>query len=123
MTLDNTRANRVRSLMHAPRLASPCYNGSGTVTMGSEIVINPAAGFIEPCLPTPLCRRVTSATIDDNVVVCDRGGVTDFDSLRSTLARRSSREAFLYAFDLLELDGEDLRPLPWTVRREDISGG
>jgi len=34
------------------------------------------------------------------------------------LARRGSREAFLYAFDLLELDGHDLRRESWTVRRE-----
>jgi bifunctional non-homologous end joining protein LigD len=28
-----------------------------------------------------------------------------------------SRDAFLYAFDLLEIDGEDLRPYEWHVRR------
>jgi ATP-dependent DNA ligase len=30
---------------------------------------------------------------------------------------RSCREAFLYAFDLLELDGTDLRRQPWEARR------
>jgi bifunctional non-homologous end joining protein LigD len=28
-----------------------------------------------------------------------------------------SRDAFLYAFDLLEIDGEDLRRCEWEVRR------
>jgi len=28
-----------------------------------------------------------------------------------------SRDAFLYAFDLLEIDGEDLRRCEWHVRR------
>jgi bifunctional non-homologous end joining protein LigD len=28
-----------------------------------------------------------------------------------------SRDAFLYAFDLLEIDGEDLRAYEWHVRR------
>ncbi len=61
---------------------------------------------------------VTSVTIDGEAVVCDSAGVSDFDRLRGALARRSSSEAFLYAFDLLELDGQDLRRSPWVDRRE-----
>jgi len=60
---------------------------------------------------------VTSATIDGEAVVCDSAGVPDFDRLRAALARRGSREPFLYAFDLLELDGRDLRRSAWTDRR------
>jgi bifunctional non-homologous end joining protein LigD len=61
---------------------------------------------------------VTSATIDgEGVVVDDRGG-TDFERLRSALAERGgSRSVFLFAFDLLALDGEDLRREPWEIRR------
>jgi ATP-dependent DNA ligase len=65
--------------------------------------------------------RVTSATIDGEAVVCRPDGVTDFDRLRAALARRGSQEAFLYAFDLIE-DGADLRPRPWTARREALVG-
>jgi ATP-dependent DNA ligase len=55
--------------------------------------------------------RVSSATIDGEGVLCDAQGVTDFDRLRGALARRGgSREPFLYAFDLIELNGTDLRP-------------
>jgi bifunctional non-homologous end joining protein LigD len=66
--------------------------------------------------------RVSSATIDGEAVVCDGEGVADFDRLRSALARRDgSREPFLYAFDLLELNGADLRPQPWIGRREALA--
>jgi bifunctional non-homologous end joining protein LigD len=43
--------------------------------------------------------------------------VTDFDRLRAALGRKGSRQAFLYAFDLLGLDGQDLRCEPWDTRR------
>jgi bifunctional non-homologous end joining protein LigD len=66
--------------------------------------------------------RVRSATIDGEAVVCRPVGVTDFDRLRAALARRGSQDAFLYAFDLIELDGADLRPRPWTARREALVG-
>jgi len=60
---------------------------------------------------------VTSATIDGEALVCDSAGVSDFDRLRAALSRRVSPEVFLYAFDLLELDGHDLRRSPWVDRR------
>jgi hypothetical protein len=41
-------------------------------------------------------------------VVCGPDGVAIFDALHR---RGTVTEAMLYAFDLLELDGEDLRPL------------
>jgi bifunctional non-homologous end joining protein LigD len=65
---------------------------------------------------------VSSVTLDGEGVVVDERGVSDFDRLRSALARRGSREAFLYAFDLLELGGEDLRPHPWETRRATVAG-
>src|SRR5208337_4044072 len=35
--------------------------------------------------------------------------------------RKGSRAAFLYAFDLLELDGTDLRREPWETRRATLA--
>src|SRR5258708_7634373 len=115
------------------------------------------AGFIAPCLPTPIPRppsgplwvheikhdgyrmmawregndvglytrrghdwserypavvgalrvlRVGSCLIDGELVVCDAAGVSSFERLRS---RQHDPSAFLYAFDLLALDGQDLR--------------
>jgi bifunctional non-homologous end joining protein LigD len=56
--------------------------------------------------------RVKSVVIDGEGVVCRPDGVSDFDLLRT-----DCRKAFLYAFDLLELDGIDLRREPWETRR------
>jgi bifunctional non-homologous end joining protein LigD len=61
--------------------------------------------------------KVKSVTIGGEGVVCRPDGVSDFDRLRSSVGRPGSRDAFLYAFDLLELDGQDLWPDPWDVRR------
>ncbi len=36
---------------------------------------------------------------------------------RAAVGCKGSRDAFLVAFDLLELDGDDLRGKPWEVRR------
>ncbi len=64
----------------------------------------------------------SSVVLDGEGVVCNDRGVTDFERLRSALARRSgSRAVFLYGFDLLELDGRDLRREPWSVRRETLA--
>jgi bifunctional non-homologous end joining protein LigD len=61
--------------------------------------------------------RAKSVTIDGEGVVCRPDGVSDFDRLRAAVGRLGSREAFLYTFDLLEIDGEDLRAYEWHVRR------
>jgi ATP-dependent DNA ligase len=53
-------------------------------------------------------------TIDGEVVVGDDGGVADFERLHS---RDHDGRAFLWAFDLLELDGEDLRSQPLLERK------
>jgi bifunctional non-homologous end joining protein LigD len=60
--------------------------------------------------------RVKSITLDGEGVVCDANGVSDFDRLRAAVGRLGSRDAFLYAFDLLEINGTDLRRDAWHVR-------
>ena len=45
--------------------------------------------------------KLKSVTIDGEGVVCRQDGVSDFDRLRSAVGRLGSRDAFLYAFDLL----------------------
>jgi bifunctional non-homologous end joining protein LigD len=67
--------------------------------------------------------RCTSVTLDGEAVMCDPAtGISDFDALRLALARREgSRAAFLFAFDPIELDGQDLRAEPWQVRRETLA--
>src|SRR5262245_44482058 len=65
--------------------------------------------------------RVKTVTLDGEGVVCGPDGVSDFDRLRAAVGRKGSRAAFLHAFDLLELDGTDLRHEPWNVRRETLA--
>ena len=50
--------------------------------------------------------KVRSWLIDGEVVCCDEKGVAAFQLLHR---RRNEPRAFLYAFDLLELNGADLR--------------
>jgi bifunctional non-homologous end joining protein LigD len=58
--------------------------------------------------------RVRSCLIDGEAVCCDDNGVAVFAKLRQ---RRNDRHVLLYAFDLLELDGEDLRREPLARRK------
>lgn len=62
--------------------------------------------------------RVRSVTIDGEGVVCGPDGVSDFDRLRAAVGRKGSRDAFLYAFDVLEINGTDLRRDSWDERRK-----
>jgi ATP-dependent DNA ligase len=61
-----------------------------------------------------LSLRVASCLIDGEAVACDDNGVPVFDRLRG---RRDDRLVFLYAFDLIELDGDDLRHEPIETRK------
>jgi bifunctional non-homologous end joining protein LigD len=72
-----------------------------------------APRIVDTLARLPAC----SVTLDGEGVACDPDGVTDFDLLRAALGRPAKREVFLYAFDLLELDGRDLRREPWSDRR------
>jgi bifunctional non-homologous end joining protein LigD len=63
---------------------------------------------------------VRSVTIDGEGVVCGPDGVSDFDRLRGAVGRKGSRDAFLYAFDILELDGVDLSRELWGERRKSV---
>jgi bifunctional non-homologous end joining protein LigD len=58
--------------------------------------------------------KATSVTIDGEAVCCDANGLSVFEELHS---RRSDDRALLYAFDLLELDGDDFRPQPLDERK------
>jgi hypothetical protein len=50
-------------------------------------------------------------------VVLGVDGVADFDALHS---RKYDAEVQLYAFDIMALDGEDLRRLPLSMRKTNL---
>jgi bifunctional non-homologous end joining protein LigD len=62
--------------------------------------------------------RARSFTLDGEAVVCGPDGVAIFDALHR---RGTVGEAMLYASDLLELDGEDLRALPLVDRKKRLA--
>jgi bifunctional non-homologous end joining protein LigD len=60
------------------------------------------------------CLRARSCIVDGEAVACDEQGIACFDRLRH---HRSDETVFLYGFDLVELNGEDLRRDPIEVRK------
>jgi bifunctional non-homologous end joining protein LigD len=62
--------------------------------------------------------RARSFTIDGEACVCGPDGVAVFDALHR---RGTVSQAMLYAFDLLELDGEDLRALALVDRKKRLA--
>jgi bifunctional non-homologous end joining protein LigD len=63
---------------------------------------------------TAAMLRPGSFTLDGEAVVSGADGVAVFDALHR---RHKVTDAMLYAFDLLELDGVDYRPLPLVDRK------
>jgi bifunctional non-homologous end joining protein LigD len=59
----------------------------------------------------------TTALIDGEVVVNDDHGVSSFSALQQALKSGDSAAMSYYVFDLMHLDGDDLRPLPLTARK------
>jgi bifunctional non-homologous end joining protein LigD len=67
---------------------------------------------------TAMQLGATSFTLDGEAVVCGPDGVAMFDALHR---RGTVSEAMLYAFDLLALEGQDLRALPLGDRKKRLA--
>jgi bifunctional non-homologous end joining protein LigD len=64
-----------------------------------------------------LKNRQRHFIIDGEAVILGIDGIADFDALRSG---RHNDEMQLYAFDILALDGDDLRGLPLSMRKTNL---
>jgi bifunctional non-homologous end joining protein LigD len=62
--------------------------------------------------------RARSFLIDGEAVACDGDGMPSFDRLRY---RRADGHVFLFAFDLIELNGKDLRREPLELRKATLT--
>jgi bifunctional non-homologous end joining protein LigD len=62
--------------------------------------------------------KARSCLIDGEAVCCNEHGVPSFDKLRH---RSNDQSVILIAFDLLELDGNDLRREPLEVRKQTLA--
>jgi hypothetical protein len=85
--------------------------------------LQPARQRPHPPLPADrrgvsLSARARSCIIDGEAVACDEQGIACFDRLRH---HRSDAAVFLYAFDLVELNGDDLRRDPLEVRKATLA--
>jgi bifunctional non-homologous end joining protein LigD len=84
-----------------------CYSRSG----------HDSSAQLPAIVETMRAFPVTSVTLNGEVVICGADGVSQFDRMSVVFGRRGSREAFLYAFDILKLDRQDLRGKRWDTRR------
>ena len=62
--------------------------------------------------------RSRSVILDGEAVACDDNGMSNFDRLRH---RHHDEAVFLYVFDLIELNGDDLRREPLEVRKATLA--
>jgi ATP-dependent DNA ligase len=62
-------------------------------------------------------NRHRQFVIDGEAVILGVDGIPDFDALHS---RQHDEEVQLYAFDILALDGDDLRSLPLSMRKTNL---
>jgi bifunctional non-homologous end joining protein LigD len=62
--------------------------------------------------------RARSCLLDGEAVACDANGLAVFERLRY---RRDDHSVLLFAFDLLELDGQDLRREPFETRKATLA--
>ena len=68
-----------------------------------------------PLIAEALARlRSRSCILDGEAVACDDNGLAVFELLRR---KPEARHVLLFAFDLLELGGQDLRREPFEVRK------
>ena len=58
------------------------------------------------------------AIVDGEIVALNANGDPDFSSLQAAISDGNTDDLIYFAFDLLFADGEDLRPLPLTERKE-----
>jgi len=95
-----------RTLLIIERRKAHAYTRNGFDWSESYLGITKATAKLE-------CR---SAIIDGEIIVQDQRGVSDFESLKSAFRWQPHRLVFC-AFDLLHLNGKDLRDLPLLERR------
>lgn len=62
-------------------------------------------------------EKLPDCIMDGEVVALDRHGAPDFAALQAALSEGDSKNLIYYAFDLLFVEGEDLRGLPLMERK------
>jgi bifunctional non-homologous end joining protein LigD len=84
----------------------------------SPIGLNKASGLRGAIVEAASRLKARSFLIDGEAVVCRPDGLSDFDALRY---RRRGHNVMLVAFDLIELQADDLRDLPLEQRKQRLA--
>jgi bifunctional non-homologous end joining protein LigD len=101
-----------------------------TSIAGGRVVMRTRNGLdwtdkFRPLVPALSGLDCGAALLDGEVAVADEDGRTDFGALQDALSdgkeRGNGRMAY-YLFDILHLDGEDLRKEPLTTRKTILKG-
>jgi bifunctional non-homologous end joining protein LigD len=100
------------------------YDGYRAITSigDGNVIVRTRKGLdwtdkFDPLVPALADLPCDAALLDGEIAVADGEGHTDFGALQDALA--AGRGGFnYYLFDLLHLDGEDLRKRPLTERKE-----
>ena len=69
-----------------------------------------------------VAAKLPDCIMDGEVCALDHNGAPDFAGLQAALSDGKSDALIFFAFDLLFADGEDLRAMPLTVRKERLAG-
>jgi ATP-dependent DNA ligase len=100
----------------AYRRGSCLHDAASRHASGAHVIVV-ARRF--PLIVETLARlRSRSCIIDGEAVACDDNGVASFDLVRH---HRANGRTFVYAFDLIELNGDDLRRDPLEVRKATLA--
>lgn len=93
------------------------YAEGGKVTLSTRNGHNCTAAFRAAAEAVGTLLGGRCAVLDGEMVVVGKDGIPDFSALQAYTRRK--REGLCYVlFDLLALDGEDLRPLPLLERKK-----
>ena len=93
---------------------------------GGEVRIYTRRGLdwtdkLKPLLRPLLDLPAGAALLDGEVAVADAAGRTDFGALQERMGEGKGRGIGYYVFDLLFLDGEDIRKRPLTERKDKLA--
>ncbi|QTL01641.1 DNA ligase D [Aquabacter sp. L1I39] len=89
----------------------------GTVRLLTRSALDWTARFGSAIPEALAALGLTNGLLDGEIIVENGAGASDFSALQADLAEGRSDRFVYYAFDLLYLDGEDLRTLPLIERK------
>ncbi|KQT53052.1 MULTISPECIES: DNA ligase D [unclassified Aureimonas] len=90
---------------------------AGRVRLSTRSGLEWTKRFGKPVVEALQALPVGTAVIDGELVVETSAGASDFSALQSDLSEGRSDRFSFYAFDLLHLDGYDLRQVPLVQRK------